>query len=41
LDNDGGDTPEAILECIDQKTRIALCGMISGYNETSRDGEVR
>jgi NADPH-dependent curcumin reductase len=38
FDNVGGYTLEAVLQCINQKARIALCGMISGYNEPSRDG---
>jgi len=41
FDNVGGETLEAALDLINLRGRIALCGMISGYNETGRDGHLR
>lgn len=41
FDNVGGEVLEAALDLINARARIAVCGMISGYNETSRDGYVQ
>lgn len=41
FDNVGGEALEAALDLINLRARIAVCGMISGYNETDRDGHVR
>jgi NADPH-dependent curcumin reductase CurA len=41
FNNVGGETLEAALNLINLRGRIALCGMISGYNETGRDGHLR
>jgi NADPH-dependent curcumin reductase CurA len=41
FDNVGGETLEAVLDLINLKARIAICGMISGYNDSDGDGHVR
>jgi len=41
FDNVGGEALEAALDLINLKARIAVCGMISGYNDTDGDGHVR
>jgi NADPH-dependent curcumin reductase CurA len=38
FDNVGGKALEAALDLINVGARLALCGMISGYNESGRDG---
>jgi NADPH-dependent curcumin reductase CurA len=36
-ENVGGETLEAVLDLINLRGRVVVCGMISGYNENSRD----
>jgi NADPH-dependent curcumin reductase CurA len=40
FDNVGGETLEAALDLLNLKARIAVCGMISGYNDTDQRGRV-
>lgn len=40
FDNVGGETLEAVLDLLNLRARIAVCGMISGYNEADARGHV-
>lgn len=40
FDNVGGETLEAALDLLNLKARIAVCGMIAGYNSTDSKGHV-
>ncbi len=41
FDSVGGETLETVLDCINVGARVALCGMISGYNDSGDEGRVR